>query len=177
MTVEYLAECAAELLAAAEAALVEDTTGRPAPSAAWVAWGTAPRDRCCDDGQITVHPSFLSHEQFGRFGEQPTTQHCQRTPQPTFVITVLRCHPTMGGDASSPTPDAQESAANGLLGDLWALLTELYDRARACTLFGGMAHCTDVNIGDVEIIEPESGCAGFAVPVTFVANDTGPEGS
>lgn len=177
MTVAYLADRALELLDAAEDALVQATTGHAPPGHVFLVHGEPADDFPCDGGQLTVHISGLSHEQFGRFSTEPVPQSCARTPTPTFVITLRRCLPTPLGDGTAPSATAQDEHARNLMIDLWAILTELYDRARVCTLFTGVSHCSDINIGEVIALNDEGGVGGWQIPVSIVANDSGPEGS
>lgn len=179
MSVDYLDTLADALLDAAEGALVLATTGHAAPSHAWVSHGEPAVDHACDGGQVTVHLVRLFHDPpFGQYGAATVTpQKCHLTPQATFEIQLWRCVPTLGdGGESPPTADMDTSAGN-LLTDLWAILTEIYDRFYAETLFGDPTLCRDVTIGEVAPLGPEGGAAGWSAQVTVVCNDPGPTGS
>ena len=177
MGVSYLGDLAVELLDAAQDALVAVTTGRAPPSESWISHDVPVSDYCCDDGQLTVHLASLDHEAFGTFNTEPPPQNCASTPTARFVITVRRCHPTVNATGGSPTPARMDDASAGLLADLWAILTELYDRRSAGTLFSAPTLCADVEIGTAEPEPPQGGCAGWAIPVAVVCNDSGPTGS
>lgn len=172
MTVDYLARLADDLLDAAEAALVQATTGYAPPTHAYVAHRLPPADLCCDDGMLVVYLDHLDHQSFGAFGAEPPPQNCATTPQATFHIVVRRCYPAHGAT------DDRDTAAQKLLGDLWAILTEVYDRRKSGALFPDTnTLCTDVTVGDVQPEDVEGGCGGYIIPVTTVCNDTGPTGS
>ena len=177
MTVSYLADVAVELLDAATDALVQATTGHAPPSEAWVSHAAPVSDYCCDGGQVTVHLASLDHEPFGTFNTEPPSQNCASTPTARYVITVRRCYPSLDTTGKAPTPSAMDDASAMLLADLWAILTELYDRRAAGTLFSAPTLCADVEIGVAEPEEPQGGCAGWTVPVAVVCNDSGPTGS
>lgn len=183
MTVSFLAECAESILDAAEAALVEATTGREPPSHVFVAHGEPAWDNCCDGGQLSVHLVQVLHDPQdvtagGAIGGSPQ-YGCMIEPKPTFAITLLRCV-TPPGDSMSdviPAPGDVDDDAQGLLTDLWALLTELYDRIAACVLIPGMSNCRDAFVIAATPLDEEGGCAGWQVTVGITANDAGPVGS
>lgn len=184
MSVAYLADCAESILNAALSALADATTGRPAPDHVFVSHGPPVGDNCCDNGQLTVHLDTMTHSpedttgQPGGFASAPQFG-CSILGTPTFVVTLLRCV-TGPGDSEAdavPSTDDLDDDALDLLADLWALLTEFYDRILACTLIPGQANCRDCFIGPVTPLEPSGGCAGWEIRVTITANDPGPAGS
>ncbi len=184
MSVGYLANLANDLLDAAEDALAETSTGHAAPSEAWVNHGEPAADFCCDAGQVTVHLASVDHNPVGLFigATVAPPQECAITPTANYVVTVFRCHPVPGNSGRPPAPAVQAAAAEALLVDLWAVLTELYDRMYAGTLFpsdGRETICQDVTIGFAEPANPQTqgDCAGWVIPVAVVCNDTGPTGS
>lgn len=185
MTVTYLAECAEAILDAAFAALVEATTGRPAPTQVFVSHGPPAWDNCCNGGQLTIHLDALTHTPedvttsgIPGLGTSPQFG-CSILAAPVFVVTLLRCVTGPGDTIADaiPSPAALDDDAQDLLADLWALLTEFYDRILACTLTPGLTDCRDAFIGAVAPVGPEGGCAGWEIRVTITANDSGPVGS
>lgn len=178
MGVSYLADVADALLAAALAGLAEATTGRPPPATSYLSHGEPVPDHC---GEVTVHLESVGHEP-ERFTSQGVSgggfQSCQVVASPRFVISIFRCATNLG-DGTNPLPsgDALDSDAADLLDDLWAVLTELYDRMAACTLVPGQSDCEDVSIEVAVPIEQQGDVAGWAIPVVVTANDQGPAGS
>lgn len=176
MTVAYLSTTADAILAAAQAALVQTTTGKAPPDECFVSHGPPPADRACDGGgMLTVHLDLLGHLPFD---EDQMQQACILVPRPVFVVTLLRCVPSLVEDGNNPLPATTDldTSAGELLVDLWALLTEFYDRLAAGTLIPGVVGC-DIAIGEAAAIPPSGGVAGWAIPLTMTANDTGPTGS
>lgn len=171
MTVEYLADTAQSLLDAATAALVPATTGHPLPSAIFVSHGPPAGVVLAAGGcdLLAVHLEDGVHEP--AVGDPTGKQSCQLVGTFTWVITLLRCHPGV-----QATPDELSDAASDLLIDLWALLTELYDRLDANTLIPVDDPC-DIKIGEVTALEPEGRVAGWEVRMILVGNDAGPTGS
>jgi hypothetical protein len=176
MSLGYLAECADALLAAGIAALAQETTGRAPPATSYLSHGEPTPDHC---GEITVHLESVGHEP--PRGDSGIQQSCQLVASPTFVISLFRCVTNLNDSAANPFPsgDALDTDAASLLEDLWALLTELYDRIAAGTLVPGLGEddCENVTVGEVAPIETEGDVAGWRIPVTLSANDLGPTGS
>ena len=174
MSSTYLADCADALLAAAAAGLASATTGRPVPSTQIVSHGAPPLDWCCDDGMLTVHVADVTHNQ--QYKNDLQQVPCGVEPRVQFVITVARCWPTMDQQGNL-SPALVDAAAQDQLEDLWCLLTEVYDRAAAKTLFPGQITCGDVEVGAAVPVNAEGGCAGWEIPLSLTTNDTGPAGS
>lgn len=174
MSSTYLANCAQALLDGALAGLAVASTGRAAPSTVVLSHGEPPLEWCCDDGMLTVHLPNVTHNLAFRT-EQPQVP-CGVEPRVTFVITVARCWPTMD-DQGRLSSAAVDTAAADQLEDLWCLLTELYDRLAAKTLFPGQTTCDEAEIGEATPLDAEGGCAGWTVEVFMTPNDTGPVGS
>jgi len=179
MSVDYLAQCADALLAAVDAALVVATTGHAAPGTSYLSHGEPTPDHC---GEVTVHLESVGHEpqsfnSQGLSGGLP--QSCNVVGIPTFVISLFRCVTNLSDSQTDPFPsgDTLDSDAASLLVDLWALLTELYDRIEENTLLPGLDDPCDLAIGEVTPIETDGDVAGWRIPVTFSANDHGPTGS
>lgn len=177
MTVEYLADVAGDLLVAAEAGLALATTGHAPPANVYVTHGPPTGDWCCEDGELVVWLETMTPQLPPTAGSFPVPNTCAILWDATYVIALHRCWPTRP-DGKPPTPGELDSAATDLLADLWAILTELYDRARAGNLLGGQ-ECKDVTFEGATIAEtqPEGGCAGWEIRVTVRANDGGPVGS
>lgn len=184
MTVEYLSLVADTLLDAAADALVAATTGHAAPTSEYVGHGPPTGDYCCDNGEISVWLDTNDPEDAGlastvaSAGSIPQVG-CALLQEATFVVSLRRCWPT-GKDAAAPASTEVDAAAGMLLIDLWALLTELWDRAKAGTLLpaaAGQDNTKDARLGSATMIEPQGGCAGWDVRVHVRLNDTGPEGS
>lgn len=171
MTVAYLSSVADALLAAALAGIAQTTTGVAPPSRVLVVHGQPAWD--CE--QLTVHLETVTH---APTDDDVIRQHCQIVPKPTWVITLIRCVPGLqeGTDPIPSTTDLDTSAGS-LLVDLWALLTELYDRIAANTLIPGHIDPCDLTVGDVVYVGPEGGYGGWEVRVIAIANDQGPTGS
>ncbi len=172
MGISYLADCADALLAATLAGLAEATTGRPPPATSYLSHGEPVPDHC---GEVTVHLESVGHL---RERGDDLVQSCQVLAEPTFVISIFRCATNLG-DGPNPLPDADDldTDAASLLEDLWAVLTELYDRIAAGTLIPGQDECRDVTIGIALPVEQQGDVAGWTIPVTVTANDQGPVGS
>lgn len=179
MSVGYYVTLADELLSAAEDALVEATTGHPPPGNTYVSHGPPHLlDHCCESGVLAVHLEEVEHRNAGDMTPYaPSTGWCAIQCWPRFVITLGRCSPTFDDRNAVPSPGALDAAASDLLIDLWAILTELYDRMFACTLFATQTICEDVEIGNAVPLEAEGGCAGWEVRVAVGCNDAGPTGS
>ena len=183
MAVGYLATMGDALLQAAADALVAATTGHPAPSSVYLSHDKPSLlDHCCDDGVLTVHLEFSEHDTpfiAGQLslGSPAGGRPCAVQFQPNWVITLGRCSPTFDPDGEVPTVATLDAAAEDLLVDLWAIITELYDRSFDCTLFPGMTQCQDFRILSTNPLPPEGGCAGWEIRVQTGTNDTGPIGS
>lgn len=176
MTVAYLSTTADALLAAALAGLAQATTGVAPPSHVFVAHGQPAWDFPCEGGQLTVHVETVAHVPTD---DSPLRQSCQIVPKPVWVITLIRCVRGLRPNPTDPFPaetDIDEDSGL-LLIDLWAILTELYDRIAANTLIPGNVTACDYTIGDAIPVGPEGAAAGWEIRVTTVANDQGPTGS
>jgi hypothetical protein len=175
MAVDYLSDVATALLNGALAGLALATTGHAPPDEAYVSHGPPPWDRACDDGMLTVHLEALTHQPDP--GDN-LRQSCQIVPRPVWVVTVLRCVPGLS-DGNDPLPATSDldDAHGDLLVDLWALLTEVYDRIENNTLIPGTDDPCDFTVGDVTPLGPDGRVAGWEIRVHHVANDQGPTGS
>src|SRR3990167_6788939 len=122
MPIEFLAQIGADILDAAVDALALATTGRPAPTHTYLVHGEPAWDHCCDAGQVTVYLESIDHLNDSSVVDQ---RSCAIEAHAHWVITALRCHPGLSGTGTKmPTAAELETAAEDLLEDLWALLTE-----------------------------------------------------
>lgn len=176
MTVSYLADQADAILAAALAGLAEATTGHAPPSTTIVTHGP-PAGDVCDDGLLAVYLDTVTHLPLR--GSQNTDHSCLLVAEPVFVVVLLRCVPGLNDSRVDPlpNPDDLDDSAGELLVDLWALLTELYDRIAANTLLPDLDDPCDITIDFARHIPPEGRTAGWELRLTMSANDTGPSGS
>lgn len=177
VAVSYLADVAEALLQAALAGLAAATTGHAPPDVVYVEHDSPlVLGRACGDGILTVHLELVRHVPTE---DDNFRQSCQVLPTPTWVITLLRCVPGLREGVNAPLPpvDDLDAAYKDLLVDLWALLTELYDRLANDTLIPGLDDSCDFTIGEASLIGPEGRVAGWEIRVTHVTNDQGPIGS
>lgn len=175
MPVGLLNTFAEQILAAAQAALVQATTGHAPPTYAYVAHDLPAADNCCDGGQLTVHLGGLRRDRH-QYGEHEVGDTV--VMKATYIITLMRCVTGMSDSMTDPLPATADidADAGDLLIDLWALLTELWDRVDEETLAPGLTRF-DVEVGDPTPLETEGDCAGWIIPVVIDAFGRGPTGS
>jgi hypothetical protein len=181
MSSTYLGTIADQLLDIIVAGLAEETTGRPAPGTTFISHGVPNRlAYCCEGGYATVYLDPLRGvEHNPDLGGQTITgahamQQCITIPVGHFVLEWGRCVPKVSEDGWPSETDIDLSASD-LLEDLWAVLTELYDRRASGALAG--ADCGDITIGEAIPLEPAGGCAGWQVRLDLTLDDPGPTGS
>ncbi len=182
VSVAYLAEVAQSLLDAAEAGLVQSTTGHAPPTHAYVCHGEPTGDYCCDGGELAVwiermmpvDPGIAST---GAVSGQIPQYGCVVLWEATYVVALHRCYPNTSGGGAAPSPAVMHAASSDLMIDLWALLTEYSDRMKAETLIpGGAQNCRNITLEEVTPAEdgPTGACAGWEFRVTVRCSDAGP---
>lgn len=170
MAVNFLDVIATSLLDALVDGLAAATTGHDPPTRTYVSHGPPAWDGCGDcesGGQATVWLERVEHR-----GE--AAQVCDHEPWATYVLEWAHCVPGLT-DAGWPAEDALDVSAGNLLVDLWAVLTEVYDRAQAGSIAG--QPCSGIEMGDAIPLEPSGQCAGWSVRVTLGIVASGPTGS
>lgn len=160
-----LYQLARELLEACEAA-VALAPGGPIPTS-FVSPGSPPFD--CPP-MLTVHVGTVgqtdtiptSPAQQPGFRVQ-TTGHVNVA---AFVVTVLRCTPTLrevAGGFALPSPAKLEQSAEEIEGDLWAIWNHLATLKRQNLLFAGL--CRAAYFDPAIPVPIQGGAAGWQLPV------------
>lgn len=154
-------ELCSDFLAAAELAL--SLTDAGTPERAYVSPG-APAFDCCP--QLTVHGFQLSEDattpQGGPLGYAKRVVTTGALLY-AVVVTVIRCIPTIGGDAQNPVlpdPNALEAAGQAVNQDVWALWNHLSKEIRDGRL---SERCKGAYRDGATAIAPQGGCAGWAL--------------
>ena len=181
MPVNFLDTVATSLLDALVDGLALATTGNDPPTRTYVAHGAPAWDGCgdCDTefgsgGQAAVWLERVEHRPVTSQGGSVASAGCAVDPWGIFVLEWARCVPGLT-EAGWPSEDNLDLSAGKLLIDLWAVLTEVYDRA-ATGPIAGMG-CQGVEMGDATPLEPSGQCAGWSVRVAIGLIGFGPVGS
>lgn len=135
-----------------------------APSIAFVAPGEPAAD-CCP--QLTVHVVGVEEaptEPTGPGGlAQGRRASYGRISQPSFVMTLFRCVPAPEMKLTAITPPsaaAQQSVAEQLDADGWALWNHLYNLVRAQLLW---SKCQGIFPGPLRALPNSGGCGGWVL--------------
>lgn len=161
-----LYNAAQALLAASEAALAATTGGVPARSFVSI---SEPSFDCCD--QLSVHWRMINVDVFKPNQPADLWHRVGRNMlnQVTLAIVLLRCYPVMqsnpAGNVTLPTTAALNAAAAMISEDGWALWNAIVARHADGSLFGPFP-CRDLQLGTLQPINPQGGCAGVLLPLT-----------
>lgn len=155
MAVDYLQTLAEDLLDAALDGTTEAITGNPPTTRNYVAHGRPVWD-LCTEAQLVVYHGPVTHR-------QGNDKMCNWVPRSTFCAELARCVPSMDEAGNAPSPDELTASAEVLNRDLWALLHAVYGWAVE-------QGCSNVTLGNGEILEPSGGMAGVRVCLTVDLN-------
>lgn len=155
---------ASEYLSACVEALDTIPTFEPtlagAPERAFISPGLPVWD-CCE--QLTVHVDGVLEDVNSLSG---SGRHAAlgRLNIVTFITTVTRCIPVVGGTQLEALPEIEDlsSAAEQIHADGWALWNHIYNMVRAGELF---ALCDEVFYEGLRAATPMGGCGGWTMTV------------
>jgi hypothetical protein len=123
-----------------------------------IAW-----DECCE-GQLAVSvPRIFRSELFPVETEGPVGARCQAPYEVAeFTVSVLRCAPQPEGQATSPAPDALDTAAGLLLQDMAETMQSVM--YLLCQLKDADS-ISDYMVTPAEAAGPEGACVGLVLRV------------
>lgn len=176
-----LFELASELLIQAAAALDEEAQpamgGDPAiegaPDRRVVVVGQPAFD-CCEQLAVGVSPPGVGFIQMGDQSQLARGVACATVTEVPLRVTLTACVPGPAGDGGPPSARAINLSAVALYARGWTLWCGLRNRTREGVLFSEGQPRRAVNVGTLQPIDPQGGCAGWTFDVT-VQLDPDPE--
>ena len=161
MPASFLADLAADLLAAAYAGLDQTITGNPAPDRVYISHGEPAWDFCDGTGTLVVFVSPISHRQIASHAK------CWISPTANFCVELIRCVPSLTDEGSPPPAADLTDSAESLLRDIWSLLQAIYE-------WFGLFDCEMVDVGQAIALGPAGGAAGWRVCLSMTLSDPDP---
>lgn len=162
-SVSTVYDWAVELLAVAEAALA--TTDAGVPERSYVTFAVPVLD--CPE-QLTVDVRMIGTDVTSPTGPRQAqghlTQYGHLVPIATFVITAVRCVPTVTEGGIIPLASDLQVAAKVIDEDGWAILNMLTQVISAGTLWGG--RCTTIQRPNGTPVAGQGGSAGWTFSLT-----------
>lgn len=175
----YLGDLAQGILDTCSEALSIDRTGREPPARQNLSWGNPPADTFDRDGQLTVTLDPVGQGGSITHVSQNPRQDSLIVPRATFTVTLMRPVPTPDAKGNPPKAEDLTASAQGLMNDLWSMLTAIYDALHANNstdaLFPSQClGCDDIKLGRIDMIQPSGGAGGFNIRIETVLGDRGP---
>lgn len=165
----YINNIANDILDACYAGIAKSRTANDPPPRKNVSWGLPPADGCNQLNVFLDPINSITHDWLKTVDRSDSII----VPLVHFKVSLFRCVPSVDDKGNPATAEQLADSAKGLQVDLWAMMTSLYSKIHAHTLYSGQIAANDVKAVRVDTINPSGGFAGFEVNLTILLNDKG----